>query len=331
MPGSARSSCDVLQAGRLLHDVLARQIVAALLQHMHQQLRGRIAVGVEVRVLVAFRIVLRHEVEILLHARIVLPGRIERILAVVDADHALGGFQARRLHHRADRGGIDVEDVHRLPAELGDLLDRLRRLLRRRGAEEQVRAGVLDLEDLQIDGRIGDFVGGFRHDHLGRLVAEAGLDAVQVVLTEVVVLIEDADLGVRMILENVLAVDAALDEVVRVEAHGPGEVLRIGELRGAGGGEQLRHFLAVEIFLHGGVRRRADDLEGEQHLVALDQLADLLDGLRRRVGVVILDQVDLAAVDAALVVDHLQIGGLRLADSGIGGRRSARTARSGRS
>ena len=70
---------------------------------------------------------------------------------------------------------------------------------------------------------IGDLVGGFRHDHGRGLVAEAGLDAVQVVLTEIVVLIEDADLGVRIVLDDVLAVDAAFDEVVRVEAHRPRE------------------------------------------------------------------------------------------------------------
>src|SRR5581483_7519767 len=52
---------DVLQAGRLLHDVLAGQVVAAGLQHMDQELRGRVAVRVEARVLVAVRIVLRHE------------------------------------------------------------------------------------------------------------------------------------------------------------------------------------------------------------------------------------------------------------------------------
>ena len=60
-------------------------------------------------------------------------------------------------------------------------------------------------------------------------------------------------------------------------------------------------------------------LESEEDFVALHELADLLDRLRRAVGVVILDQVDLAAVDAALVVDHLHVGGLRLADIGIDG------------
>src|SRR3954466_12580638 len=55
---------DVLEAGRLLHDVLAGEIVAARLEHVDQQLRGRIAVAVKARILVAIRIVLRHELEI---------------------------------------------------------------------------------------------------------------------------------------------------------------------------------------------------------------------------------------------------------------------------
>jgi hypothetical protein len=66
--------------------------------------------------------------------------------------------------------------------------------------------------------------------------------------------------------------------------------------------------------LHGGVAGCAEQLEGQQHLVALDQLAHLFHRLRRRVAVVILNQVDLAAVHAALVVDHLDVGGLRLGD-----------------
>ncbi|MGY4300899.1 hypothetical protein ACVWXN_008994 [Bradyrhizobium sp. i1.4.4] len=119
--------------------------------------------------------------------------------------------------------------------------------------------------------------------------------------------------------ENVLGVDASLGHVVGIVGDGPGIVLRIVEACGAGGGQQLRDLLAVEIFLHGGVRGRADDLEGEQHLVAFDELAHLLDRLRRRIGIVILDQIDLAAVDAALIVDHLEVGGLGLADIGVDG------------
>jgi hypothetical protein len=110
--------------------------------------------------------------------------------------------------------------------------------------------------------------------------------------------------------------------VVGIVAHRPGEVLRVGEFRCTGCGEELRHFLAIEIFLDGGVRRRADDLESEQDLVALDEFAHLFDGFRWRIGVVILDQIELAALDAALFVDHLEIGSLRLADAGVGRRRA---------
>ena len=91
----------------------------------------------------------------------------------------------------------------------------------------------------------------------------------------------------------------------------------------AGGDEQLRHLLGVHVFQDRRVGRRAERLEDQQHLVALDQLARLLDGLRRAIGVVIGDEVDLAAVDAALVVDHPEIGGLRLADHAVGRRRAA--------
>src|SRR5271165_6586147 len=65
-PGQSEVADDVLQRGCLLHDVLAREVVTGLLQHLNQELRGRVAVGVEARVLVALRIVLGHEVEIFL-------------------------------------------------------------------------------------------------------------------------------------------------------------------------------------------------------------------------------------------------------------------------
>ena len=84
--------------------------------------------------------------------------------------------------------------------------------------------------------------------------------------------------------------------------------------------EQLRHLLGVHVFLDRGVAGRAQRIEDQQHLVGLDQLARLLDGLRRAVAVVIGDEVDLAAVDAAFGVDLVEIGGLGLADRGIGGR-----------
>jgi len=57
---------------------------------------------------------------------------------------------------------------------------------------------------------------------------------------------------------------------------------------------------------------RAERVENEQHLVALHQLAGLLNRLRRAVTVVIADEIDLAAVDAADVIDLLEVGGFGL-------------------
>ena len=111
--------------------------------------------------------------------------------------------------------------------------------------------------------------------------------------------------------------------VARQPAHGPGKRLRVVPLGGAGGDEQLRHLLAVDVFLDRGVGGGAERAEQQQNLVALDQLARLLDGLRRRIGVVIGDEIDLAAIDAALVVDLLEHRAHRLADHTIGRRRAA--------
>jgi hypothetical protein len=64
-------------------------------------------------------------------------------------------------------------------------------------------------------------------------------------------------------------------------------------------------------------------VEHQQHLVLLDQLAHLLDRLGRAVAVVVGDEVDLAAVDAALGVDLLEVGADGLADGAVGRRRPA--------
>ncbi len=69
--------------------------------------------------------------------------------------------------------------------------------------------------------------------------------------------------------------------------------------------------------------RRAERIEYEKNLVFLDQLAHHFDGLRRAVTVVAANEVDLAAVDAALLVDHGEVGRLRLADDAVGRGRAA--------
>ena len=249
--------------------------------------------------------------------------RVERVLAVIDRNDALGVLDSGRNQRLADRRRVDVENLHRLPVEFGRLLDRLRAEFRRRDVVEQVGAGRFQRHHLRIDGRIGQFVGLLGDDHAGRLRPERVLQALDVILSEVVVLVEDADLGVRIIGQNVARIDVRLRLVVGVEGNRPREIFRIGEARRAGRGQKLRHFSIVQIFLDRCIRRGTDDLEGGENLVAFDELAHLLDRLRRTVGIVVLNEVDLAPLDAALLVDHADIGGLHLADAAIGGSRTA--------
>ncbi|MGY4426678.1 hypothetical protein ACVWY2_009127 [Bradyrhizobium sp. JR6.1] len=90
----------------------------------------------------------------------------------------------------------------------------------------------------------------------------------------------------------------------------------------AGGDEQLRDILLVEVFSHGEVARRAERAEHQQHVLTLDEIAGLLDrGLR--IGAVIdRDELDLAAIDAAMLVDHVEIGRFRPPDGRERGERS---------
>ena len=66
--------------------------------------------------------------------------------------------------------------------------------------------------------------------------------------------------------------------------------------------------LRVEIFVHGGLRRGAERAEQRQHFLLLDQPPRRLDAFRRAVGVVHGEEFHLASVDAALFVQHLEIG-----------------------
>src|SRR6516165_6905452 len=68
--------------------------------------------------------------------------------------------------------------------------------------------------------------------------------------------------------------------------------------------------------------RRTQAPEDQQDLIAFDQPSRLLHSLRRVIAVVISDQSYLATVDTTLLVDHAEIGGLRLANGRVGRSRS---------
>ena len=100
----------------------------------------------------------------------------------------------------------------------------------------------------------------------------------------------------------------------RLPAHGPGKRLGLAQLLVAGGDEQLRDFLLVQVPARGNIAGRAERPEHQMHVVLLDEVAGQLQR-GRGIGIVVAgDEADLAAVDAAAIVDHVEIGGLRLAD-----------------
>src|SRR5260370_26709859 len=74
-------------------------------------------------------------------------------------------------------------------------------------------------------------------------------------------------------------------------------------------------------FLDRDIGRGADGTDIGQYAVILDQFSGLFDRLRRTEGVVERDQVDLATVDAAGLVDHLEVAGHHAAVAGERRRR----------
>src|ERR1700677_2417672 len=145
------------------------------------------------------------------------------------------------------------------------------------------------------------------------------LEADQIVLAEAIVLIEHRDLRVWLGCEDVPSVNMRLSLVVGNAADGPGEMLGIGKHRRAGQHEKLGHLVVVAILPDRCVWRRAESVGQKGDMLLLDQPPHLLNRLRRAIGVVEADEIDLAAVNPALIVDHLEIGSLGAADHAKGG------------
>src|SRR5260370_7274940 len=80
--GQQDFGAEILEACRLLHDVLAGEIVAALLQHLNQRLGDAVADDDGTVELVAFRKILLEEGKKFLHAGVILPLRIANIFHI---------------------------------------------------------------------------------------------------------------------------------------------------------------------------------------------------------------------------------------------------------
>ena len=74
-----------------------------------------------------------------------------------------------------------------------------------------------------------------------------------------------------------------------------------------GGDKELRNLPVIQVGANGEVSRRSERAEHQQHVVLLDEAARQFQRGRRIGFVVIGDEADLAAVDPAALVDHLEI------------------------
>jgi hypothetical protein len=120
---------------------------------------------------------------------------------------------------------------------------------------------------------------------------------------------------VWILLENVSRVKTRGQSIAREHAGDRvGRRLVIAPAVGAAHDEQLRNFSLVEIFRDLELSGRPNRTESEGDVVHFDQLARLVPGSPCQEAVVDTDQVDLAAIDATLIVDHLHVGLLGQAD-----------------
>ena len=189
---------------------------------------------------------------------------------------------------------------------------------RHRERDHDLGPGRLELGHQRGDRGVGRVVGLLGHDLLGRDLVVQALDAV---LAELVVLVEEADLLALEVVLHVLAEDLALADVVELPAEGLGQLGRVVPALAARGDEHVRHLLAVQERRYGQVGRRAQAVEDRVDVVLEHQLADHARGHRRVVLVVEVLVDDLAAVDAAVRVEVLEVG--------VGGGRDLVVARCG--
>src|SRR5262249_47325501 len=124
----------------------------------------------------------------------------------------------------------------------------------------------------------------------------------RIVAAEVAVLVEDADFCVLVLPQDVPRVKPRSQPVARAHAaHRVGRLLVIAPPVSAALDEKLRNLSLVEISRNGELRGRSKRAERKGDVVDFDQLARLHPGPPQQIAVVGADQVDLAAVDAALI------------------------------
>src|SRR5204863_5468493 len=106
------------------------------------------------------------------------------------------------------------------------------------------------------------------------LVAETGLEARDVVLAVVVVLVDDPDLRVRAVMGDRLPVELALELVGGLPASRPGVLLPVrAPRRRTGRNEHLRDLLRVQVRPDREVDLGTERADDREHVVLLHETA----------------------------------------------------------
>ena len=316
--------------GDRLHHPGASQVLAGVPERVHQRVRRGHAVDVvDIGQSLAAVVLLQDRPEER-HRLVLLPLRVERVLEEGDRDRALRLQLAARQagdRHRVRRARDRVDEDERAPSEHPRRRVGLDRELRRREHHQRVDALRLQPRDLRLDVGVGDVVALLRDDQL-RPLAERVLEAGDELLPVVVVLVEDPDPGIRPRLRDVVAVDRSLAPVPWLEADRP-RILLVVASPGAPAArdQELRDLQLVQVRADREVLLRTERVVDREDLVVLDEVAGLLDRLRRIVGVVVVLVLDAPAEDAAVVVDVLEVGVGPLRDRRVGGGRTAERRR----
>ena len=96
--------------------------------------------------------------------------------------------------------------MHRLPIELKDLPDRLRGKFCRDAGDQHIGIARTQVDDLRIDRRIGHLVG-YRLDQRFISIAQHVTQAVDEILAEVIVLIQQRKFCIRLLTKRVFGKD----------------------------------------------------------------------------------------------------------------------------
>src|ERR1700732_2194749 len=140
-----------------------------------------------------------------------------------------------------------------LPANFSCLLDRQSGKFGDCNIEKYVCTRALQLDNLGFDSRIRNLVGSFGDNR--KFCTKTILEALQVVSSVFVVLIENTDLPSGAIFKEIFGVDAPLAMIIRLTAHCPRKIFRIIPLGGAAFDEKLWYLFFVHVASDRSVRR----------------------------------------------------------------------------